>query len=72
MNDNNDYQERMRELKKACKRLFDTKDGKTVLQWLEKKYYYKSCFNENPQHMAYNEGRRDIVGVLKKYTEERI
>lgn len=68
-----DYQERMREVKKACKRLFDTQDGQTILKWLEKKYYYVSSFDrESPYITAYNNGRRDVVGAIKKYIDEEL
>ncbi len=52
-------------VKSLLARIFSGEDGKKFNELLRNLCDAdRSCFNENPQRMAYNEGKRDVYIML--------
>lgn len=56
----------------SFKRVFDTKDGKKVLEFLKDYSFYDdsmgNLFGIRPEVMAQNEGRRNVVSFIMQIT----
>lgn len=51
----------------AVKRIFDTEDGKILMEYLDTIYYNQLSFDaESPYKTAFNEGARDVIHDLKR------
>lgn len=65
--------EDQRELIKKYKVCFGTEAGIQVLNDLEKRFYHKRSYTKSDkEHTFFNEGRRDVVLLIKKYVDEEI
>lgn len=59
------------ELHRAYKRIFDTPDGQTVMDDLEKRgCFLRSSFSSDKGRTEFNEGRRSMVLHMKHMCEE--
>jgi len=55
------------DLRNAYKHLFDTEDGKIVLEDLQKRFHiYGTVFATDPNETAYCEGQRTVVLFIQK------
>jgi len=58
--------EKLTALKKAYLTVFNSESGKKVLADLElRSYFHTTTFNDNPQRLAFNEGKRAMFLNIK-------
>ena len=60
----------MRDIDRLVHRVFNTADGKQVLNWLEAQYQGRKLYNDNPNKTIYNVGQFDLVQDLKNILED--
>ena len=65
--------DREKQIQDYCKICFTTDEGRTVLEWLKKKYHDdKAIFRKESSHeTAYRLGKRDLVGDIIRKIEEK-
>ena len=59
------------ELHRAYRRMFETPDGKTVMDDLEKRgCFLRSSYSTDPGRTQFNEGRRSLILHVKHMLDE--
>lgn len=59
------------QLHKAYRRIFESKDGERIMRDLERRGFYREpSYADQPQRLAFNEGRRSMVLHVKQMLDD--